>query len=220
MTSMQAIPYAMSLRPRSSLFVLVSLFALASCGTIPLEVESPQEPQYGARYQAGGGRWGERVVLEAAWLPAAWFRLDSDDPLVPSSDIGSADGTGYGARAAIGNRDQSIGVSYQGFELSNDLVDIDVESVYLDFDVRVPLADGGGNFDLVVGAGLGSAFLDVSGGNTQSIREGAAQLRFLLSFRPTQALSFDFGGGGVVYGHPGDTEAFGSFLQVGATLTF
>ncbi len=213
-------PKCSSLLSTPLVFALLVALALASCQTLPLASVATQEPRYGTRYQAGGGQWGDRLVVEAAWLPAAWFRLDSDDPLVPTSDIGAADGSGYGARAAVGNRDQSIGISYQGFELSNDASDIDVQSGFLDFDVRVPLADGGGNFDLIVGAGLGAAAIDVSGGSLRSIREGAAQLRLLLSFRPTRSLSFDFGGGGVVYGHPGDTEAFGSFLQLGASLTF
>lgn len=207
----------------SALLALLGPLALFSCSTMPLAVHDPepQQPQqYGTRYEAGGGRWGDRLLLEAAWLPAAWFQLDSDDPLVPSNDLGSVDGDGYSARAAIGNRDQSIGVLYQGFQLSNDLTDVDVDSVYLDFDVRIPLEDGGGNFDLVVGAGVGTAMLDVSGGNGGTIREGAGQLRFLLSFHPTRTLSFEFGGGGLVYGHPGDTEAFGTFLQFGATLAF
>ena len=48
----------------------------------------------------------------------------------------------------------------------------------------------------------------------------AVQLRFVLEYNAAKSLTFDLGGGGVVYGHPGETEAYGTFVLLGMTATF
>lgn len=198
----------------------------ASCASVPT-VRMPQGPQdpmqppgYGPRRNSGEGRWGERVVVEASAIPAAWLRLDSDDNTPGAPDPGEADGFGFGGRVAVGNKDQSIGALYQGLELSGDFGDVTSHALFADFDVRVPLRDAGGVFSLLVGAGLGAARFDSGLAGAGPDTEGAAQLRFVLECNALKNLSFDLGAGGVVYGHPGETEAYGTFVLAGLTVTF
>lgn len=195
----------------------------AGCASVPT-LPTPQDPAargempgYGMRPRAGQGRWGERIVAEASAIPGAWMRIDVDDG---SASTQEADGVGAGGRLAVGNRDQSVGVLYQGIDLSGDTGDGSVHAAFADFDVRVPVQDTGGWFGLVVGAGFGAARFDSGILGADVATEGAAQLRVALEFTPSRSIAFGIGGGGVVYGHPGETEAYGSFALVGLTITF
>jgi len=179
-----------------------------------------QPPGFTSRRRAGEGQWGDRILVEGQYLPVAWLEFDDDDSSATSAVDGSADGDGYGGRFAIGNKDQSIGAMYQGLDLSGDSGTIRIDSLYVDFDVRVPLSEGGGNFSLLIGAGLGGARFDRDIGASGIDNEGAAQLRAVLNFNPSRAFSFDVGFGGVIYGHPGETEAYGSYVLVGMTTAF
>jgi len=205
--------------------VLLAMLS-ASCASVP-SVRMPQGPQdpmqppgYGPRRNAGEGRWGERFVVDGAAIPAAWLRFDTDDESPGAPDPEEMDGFGYSGRVAVGNKDQSIGVLYQGYEFSGDLADVSVHSLFADFDVRVPLEDGGGLFSFLVGAGFGFARFETGTVASQPDNEGAAQLRFVLEYNAAKSLTFDLGGGGVVYGHPGETEAYGTFVLLGMTATF
>lgn len=167
----------------------------------------------GTGYRAGVGEWGERAVVDAWFVPGVWLQ-------VPARDIGSASGTGYGLRAGIGNRDQSIGVLYQGFDLDADPADFWLHSVYIDFDERMALNEGGGAFKFVAGGGLGGAWFDFAQGNVGTSSEGAMELRLGIDFQPSRTFALELGGGGVLYGHLGDTAAYGSFVSLGGSLTF
>jgi hypothetical protein len=211
-------------RPLAPLCAASLLFAAcANVPTLPM-AQDPQDgmqpPGFTPRRRAGEGQWGERILVEGQYLPAAWLEFDDDTSSAPSAVDGSADGDGYGGRFAIGNKDQSIGAMYQGFDLSGDIGTIRIDSLYVDFDVRVPLSEGGGNFSLLIGAGLGGARFDYDNGAGGVDNEGAAQLRAVLNFNPSRAFSFDVGFGGVIYGHPGETEAYGSYVLVGMTTAF
>ncbi len=207
-------------------FAVVLALSCASCANVPT-VRMPQGPQdpmqppgYGPRRNAGEGQWGERIVVEGSAIPAAWLKLDSDDETPGAPDPGEADGFGFGGRVAVGNKDQSIGALYQGLELSGDFGDVTSHALFADFDVRVPLRDAGGVFSFLVGAGFGVARFDSGLAGTDPDTEGAAQLRFVLEYNALKSLSFDLGAGGVVYGHPGETEAYGTFVLAGLTVTF
>lgn len=189
------------------------IWLLTACATTPNQHEDDR------RYQVGSGTWGERVVADAAFLPGAWFKSDRPGATSTGADD-SLQGSGYSARLGVGNREQSIGILYQGFNLDNTTADLDIHSVYLDFDVRIPLAEGGGVVEFLAGAGLGFAAVDYGRGATANQSEGAAQLRLGIGFRPTPRLSIDLGGGGVLIGHLGDTETYGSYLLLGASLSF
>lgn len=187
----------------------------ASCTT----AGAPQGFSGSGYYQAGSGEWGERNVFELQLMPAAWFELESESTVQGGPTPGSADGWGYGVRAAFGNRDQSIGVLYQGFDLDADFASVELHSVYVDFDVRLPLQEGGGKFALQAAGGLGAMWLDY-GQRYDDSNEGAAQLRVAFVFEPYPSFSTSLGVGGVWIGHPGNTEGYGTFLLLGAALTF
>lgn len=201
---------------------LSSLSAACSGPDAPKRMQDPnprqEPPGYGMRQPAGQGRWGERFVVEGSVLPAVWLTVDTDDGSTPSD---ATTGVGASARAAIGNRDQSIGLLLQGVDFSGDdaFSDGSVEAAFVDFDVRVPTQDAKW-LQLVVGAGFGVARFDSGLLGAGAETEGAAQLRLGLEFVPVPAVALGIGGGGVAYGHPGDTAAYGTFLQFGLTITF
>jgi hypothetical protein len=170
-------------------------------------------------YQSGSGEWGERGVFDLQVMPAAWFDFEGEAPLQPGLEAGSADGHGYGLRAAFGNRDQSVGVLYQAFDLDGDATAVELHSVYLDFDVRVYLQEVGGKLFVQSGAGLGAAWIDYDR-QFSDVNEGIAQLRVSLGIEPSRHFSAGFGVGGVYFGHLGETEGYGTFLLLGATVNF
>jgi hypothetical protein len=174
-------------------------------------------PGFGMRPRSGQGRWGERIVAEASAIPAAWLRIDQDDAATGSEE---SEGSGFGGRLAVGNRDQSIGLLYQGLEFAEEPGEASVHAGFVDFDVRVPLQDGGGWFSLVVGAGFGAARFDSGVLGADVTTEGAAQIRVGLECTPSRNFAIGLGGGGVVFGHPGETEAYGTFALVDLVFSF
>jgi hypothetical protein len=148
------------------------------------------------------------------------MEIEADDPVVAGQGTGSATGVGFGARVGWGNRDQSIGILYQGFAVDADNTDVGLHTLYLDFDVRIPIEEGGGTLFFTAGAGLGASWIDFDSGMAETDTEGAAQLRVGLNVEPSPTFAMNFGLGGVVLGHPGSTEAYGTYLILGASLTF
>jgi hypothetical protein len=179
----------------------------------------PQDFSGTGYYQSGGGEWGERVVVDVQFVPSAWFDFDGESPQQPGFEVGSADGHGYGLRAAFGNRDQSVGVLYQGFDLDGDQASVELHSVYLDFDVRVYLQELDGKLFVQAGAGVGFASLDYDR-QFADADEASAQLRVSLGIEPTRTFSAALGFGGAVFGHLGDTEGYGTFLLLDAAVSF
>ncbi len=201
---------------RSPLLLLV---ALAACA-------APQDPPRGAprrapRFEpivrpvdAPAGTWGERWLVEAHAIPAAWLTRDVDGT---DTDPDAEDAAGWAVRAAAGNRDQSVGVLFQDFR--GDAAALDVAAVSLDTDVRACIdRDGTGMFFARAAAGVGAAWLDVPaddpGGQLQ------AQLRLGLEFQPSEHLILGASFGGLIVGHPGETEAYGTFVTVGGAVVF
>lgn len=161
--------------------------------------------------------WGERVLVEPIVLPAVWLERDDDRTLTADRD--TFEGFGYGLRAALGDRLRSLGVSYQGIDTDTARNDLRMHAFYFDGDVRVPMRDVPEAFWFRAGVGLGGGWIDAS--DDPDLRaEGAAQIRFGIDFQPNDRFTLTAGAGGVVFGHPGDTEAYGTFLTLGATLFF
>ncbi len=177
-------------------------------------------PSAAAAQSAARGRLGERVVAEVAWVPAAWHKVQTENAATGGTSDRYADGDGYQARLGLGNRDQSVGLLHQDFELADGDVETRLQTLLADFDVRIPVAEETGPFGLLVGVGFGLCWLEVDAGEVERSTTGAAQLRLLLTCDPTPWLSFHVGGGGACYGHPGDTEAIGSFMQLGMSASF
>ncbi|HLU39310.1 MAG TPA: hypothetical protein VK081_07980 [Planctomycetota bacterium] len=163
------------------------------------------------------GHWGERVVADVGVMPAFWLTVDSDDEDVPTVDLF---GPGAGVRLGIGNADQSVGLLYQTAFLDEDdgPAEIDVHVLLLDFDVSVPVEPQG--FLLVhAAAGLGMVSLE-SPDPALDTTTGAANLRLQLELRPMRRLAFLAGVGAFAFGSAGDTEAYGTFIDLGMRLTF
>jgi len=189
---------------------LTSLLVLCACTTVqepapryrPPEVRHPNDDH---------GRFGDRFVIEANAIPGAWLNLDRDG----GDAIDTGDGSGYGVRMATGNIDQSIGLSWQGF--STDRLDANV--LGLDVDVRRPIGDGLDLLYVRAGAGIGGAWLDAIDdpalGST-----AAAQLRLGLDFQPHERFLLSVSFGGIAFGRPGETEAYGTFFVLGGGLVF
>lgn len=195
------------------LSLLPLAFALAACTASRAEVQDRSRPPQQASPE-DHGTFGERILLEASVIPGAWLVRDLDGV---SSNGDSTTSSGFGLRIASGNRDQSIGVLWQS--LSGDDDALDVQAVGLDVDVRTPITDTAGLFYLRAGATLGGAWLDAPGELGLDF-QGQAQLRIGIDFEPMHFLRLSPSIGGVVFGHPGETEAYGAIFSLGCSLVF
>lgn len=177
---------------------------LAACAT------GPQ-----ARTGAGEGRWGERALVEAQGIPAAWLQRDADGG-APKPERDEA--RGYGLRAAIGNQDQSVGLLAQAFH-GHSGSDLEAGALGLDFDVRKQLDRDWPDWLFVRGgAGVGLGWLDLGGGGAST--ETTGQLRLGIDFQVTRTLLVQCSFSGIVFGTPGETELYGTFVTIGGGLTF
>jgi len=206
----------MPLAPRSC--CLAAAIAGAACTSPPPPAQQDPVPPGYARPRDDSGHYGQRWLVEGFLLPSAWLERDVDSPSRTAPDSVRFTGSGYGLRAATGNRDQSVGFCYQGFDVDSDDDHLGIHALGLDVDVRTLLQNDLPGFYLRAGAGLGGAFLDESGG--WSGTEAMAQLRLGLQFQPHESFALDGSIGGIVFGHPGETEVYGTFLTVGATFVF
>jgi hypothetical protein len=203
--------------------LLASCLLGAACAVAPEAVpQDPLRPPGIARYQPGQGQWGERVSVDLIALPAVWLQPDVPNRLQPGDDADVATGPGFALRGAVGNKDQSIGVLYQGAFLEDDETDADVDlhGLYLDFDVSMRVGDGPRQLLLHAGAGLGMGALDFDDPRFGDVTTGALNLRVDFEFAPTPAFSLLAGIGGFFWGYPGETDAYGSFLELGGRFCF
>lgn len=177
---------------------------LAACATGPH-----------ARAGAGEGRWGERFPIEAQAIPAAWLQQDADGGAPkPARD----EARGYGLRAAIGNQDQSVGLLAQVFH-GHSGSDLEAGTLGLDFDVRKRLDRDWPDWLFVRGgAVVGLGWLDLGDGAAST--EATGQLRLGIDFQVTKSLLLQCSFGGIVFGTPGETELYGTFVSIGGGLTF
>lgn len=177
---------------------------LAACATGP---HSPAG--------AGEGRWGERWLVEAQGIPAAWLQRDSDGG-TPKPERDEA--RGYGLRAAIGNQDQSVALLAQAFH-GHSGSDLEAGTLGLDFDVRKQLDRDWPDWLFVRGgAGVGLGWLDLGGAGAST--EATGQLRLGIDFQVTRTLLLQCSFSGIVFGTPGETELYGTFVTIGGGLTF
>lgn len=189
----------------------------------PSSVESPQDPlQTGQRRDRGEprGSWGERVQVDAFWIPGYFATIESEvNGVEVRSDLDP--GMGFGTRVAVGNANQSAGLLYLGGWFDGDTTtgDASLQSLYLDFETRAQLAEGGGKFQFTAGAGLGVSQASFDRTFDDEVG-GSALLRMTLDFAPTERAAFTAGLGGFILGHPGETLGWGSFLILGGRLSF
>ncbi len=195
----------------------IALFAAAcaSAPAVPQGRDRDRAPErLPPRSDQERGKWGDRLLLTATAIPAAWLTRDLDGV---ASNGDATTSSGFALRAATGNTDQSIGVLWQSLYGDDDA--IDAQAVGLDVDVRTPITDDTGRFWLRAGATLGGAWLDLPGGSSRTFAADA-QLRFGLDFQPTHFFWVSPTIGGVVFGHPGETEAYGAIFGLDIGLVF
>lgn len=194
---------------------LSSLGALAACRAP--QVEDADQPWDRDRPR---GRFGDRVVAEASVMPAFWMRFDRDDDDPAARSLDTV-GPGWTTRVGLGNVDQSIGLLYQGAftEEEDGDAEVDVHALYLDFDASIPVEPDPELMLVRAAAGVGMVHLD-SPDRTLDTTTGAVNLRLQLELRPTRVLAFMVGGGGFAFGRPGESVAFGTFVDLGLRVTF
>lgn len=163
----------------------------------------------------------DHLVIDAVALPVVWLRIDQDDPDGPGRRIDDQIGPGAGVRAGFGNGEQSVGLLYQGSWLEDDAErGAELHAVYLDFDVSMPLPDGPPGMALRAAAGIGAASLSFGDGRLDDVTTGAANLRVDFEFGVSSRAALLLGIGGFYLGYPGDTEGYGSFVELGGRLSF
>jgi hypothetical protein len=174
-----------------------------------------------SQYPVGQGIWGERMVVDVVALPGVWMRVEDENQATPADDSVDATGLGAGVRIGLGNRDQSVGLLYHGafLEVEDSSRDVDAHAFYLDFDVDVFVGDKTTPVWVNAGAGLGLVTVDYDSPFPDS-QTGASNLRFGIELRPAPGFGLNAGVGGFAWGHPGETEAYGLFFQLGARLHF
>jgi hypothetical protein len=163
----------------------------------------------------------DHVRLDAFFIPAFWITADEKVDTSFGSDRADLDtGTGFGLRAGVGSEHQSIGLMYVASFHEEETSDSDAstQALYLDFAYHNDVGGvRGATFE--VGAGLGVAHLEFDR-EFDTETEGAFNLHGMLKFAVTDNFSVDAGLGGFVFGHFGDTVAYGTWLMVGASLAF
>lgn len=195
------------MKARHTALALPSL--LVACASLA-PAPPPPRPQIGSEPR---GEWGERLLVEANAIPGAWIQRDTDGG-APKPERQQA--SGFGARFAIGNRTQSVGVMAQVFG-GDDAFDAVV--VGFDSDVRARLdRDWPHWLFLRAGASLGGGLYDIGDGSSDT--QMMAQLRIGPEFQITDRWALQASFGGIVFGHPGETEAYGTFVTIGGSLTF
>lgn len=174
----------------------------------------PSRPPEFSRYEIGGGRWGDRWLVEAQAIPGVWLNIDVDgnEPEQPQVTA-----YGQGLRVAAGNRDQSIGLLYQGYRDTDGA--LEAHALSLDVDARMLLDDGTGFFWLKAGGGFGGAWLDADF-DPDLAGEMTAQLRLGIDFQPTRWLLLNFSLGGLGLAHPGETVAYGGIATISLGISF
>ena len=190
-----------------------SLVRWASCAASMWFAACATRPH--ATTSAGEGRWGERFLVEAQAIPAAWLQRDADGGATkPERD----EAGGCGVRASIGNQDQSVGLLAQVFH-GRSGSELEAGALGLDFDVRNRLDRDWPDWLFVRGGavvGLGWLDLGSSAGGT----EATGQLRLGVDFQLTRSLLLQCSFSGIVFGTPGETELYGTLVTVGGGLTF
>jgi hypothetical protein len=131
-------------------------------------------------------------------------------------------GEGVALRAGLGSNQQNIGLLYMGTWHDEQTTDrgASTQSLLLDFLFRAPIAGMNNTVWFEVDAGLGVAELSFDSPQLDNQTTGSALLHGDLEFRITRALALAAGGGGFIWGHFGDTIAYGTYITVGVKLIF
>jgi hypothetical protein len=197
----------------------------AAVSTASTQVRSPpSDPDYRMSYERGPSEpfaW-KNLTFDAAWIPAMWVTADVDQD--GSSGIrGDLDtGSGVALRAGLGSSQQNIGLLYMGtwHEEQTTGRGASTQSLLIDFLYRAPIPEMNNTVWFEVDAGIGGAELEFDSPQFDTQVTGSALLHGDLEFRISRALTLAAGGGGFIWGHPGDTIAYGTYITLGVKLLF
>ena len=164
----------------------------------------------------------ERLTIDAEWIPAMWVTLDVEQNGNTATRGDLDNGSGVALRAGLGTTSQNIGLLYMGTWHDEKTTGrgASTQSLLLDFLYRAPVPDTSGVVWFEADAGLGGTEIQFDSDQIDDEVTGAALLHGDLEFRVTRAFTIAAGLGVFIWGHPGDTAAYGSYLTLGAKLIF
>ena len=177
---------------------------------------APQSYARSGRSTAPGG-----IYTEAFWVPAAFVTLDTDGDLnAPNPKLET--GQGFGVGAGVSNGDQGVGLLYIGTFHDNERTSgsTEMHSFLADFRARGLIwheGDNDGYLHFTAGGGV-TDIQTPTGFRNET--EGIIQMRGLLELEFNHRFSFHLGGGGFLFGHPGETVGYGSWVMAGGGLRF
>jgi len=161
-------------------------------------------------------------TVDAAWIPAMWVTadVDQDGTLGTRGDLDT--GTGMSLRAGFGSNQQNIGVLYMGTWHDEQTTgrSASTQQLLIDFLYRAPIPEMNGLVWFEVDGGLGAVDLRFDSPALDDEVTGSALLHGDLEFRLGKALWIGLGGGAFVWGHFGDTLAYGTYVDLGVKLIF
>jgi hypothetical protein len=164
----------------------------------------------------------ERLTIDAEWIPAMWVTLDVEQNGNTATRGDLDNGSGVLLRAGMGTTSQNIGVLYMGTWHDEKTTGrgASTQSLLLDFLYRAPIPETGGAVWFEADAGVGGTEIQFDSDQLDDQLTGSALLHGDLEFRVTRAFTIAAGLGVFIWGHPGDTAAYGSYLTLGAKLIF
>ena len=164
--------------------------------------------------------WGH-VTFDAEWIPATWVTVDLDNGV--ASDIGDLDtGSGFLLRGGFGSNQQNIGVLYMATWHDEETTGrgASTQQLLLDFLYRAPIPEMNGLVWFEVDGGIGGVNVEFDSDSIDDEVTGSALLHGDLEFMFGRRFTVAVGGGGFVWGHFGDTLAYGTYVTIGAKLLF
>lgn len=213
-----AAPVAPATHASDGSIVVVALpESAAEFRSTPFQADLSTPPDRGS----GGGFAFRNFTFDAEWIPAIWVTADVEQ----SGNTTRADldtGSGVALRAGMGTDQQNIGVLYMDSWADEKTTGrgVEMRSLLLDFLYRTPIPEGGGAIWFSVDAGLGATELLFDSNQFDDEVTGAALLHGDLEFRITRNFTVAAGLGGFIWGHLGDTAAYGTYITLGAKLMF
>lgn len=165
--------------------------------------------------------WGH-FSLDAAWIPAMWVTADVDADGVSGTRGDLDTGEGISLRAGFGSTQQNIGVLYMGTWHDEQTTGrgASTQQLLIDFLYRAPIPEMNGLVWFEVDGGLGGVELQWDSPALGDEVTGSALLHGDLEFRLGKAMWIGLGGGGFVWGHFGDTIAYGTWVDLGVKFIF
>lgn len=201
-----------------SIVVVALPEASAEPRSIPFQADLSNVPE-----RDSSGRFGfQRLTLDAEWIPVIWVTADVEQNGNSTTRADLDTGTGLALRAGMGTEQQNIGLLYMGTWADEKTTGRGAEtrSLLLDFLYRAPIPETGGAVWFSVDAGLGGAELLFDSDKFDDVVTGAALLHGDLEFRITRVFTVAAGLGGFIWGHPGQTDAYGTYVTLGLKLIF